>query len=169
MILVPEDRKLQGLFLNRTVKSNITVTELLRSLTRGFCVNRRYQKDRAEELAARLDVKCRGISQSAGQLSGGNQQKVLFARGLSVSPDVLILDEPTRGIDVGAKSEIHQLMDELARQGMAILMISSDLPEVLGMGDRIIVMRQGRAVALFSHDEATSEKIMWAAAGGDAS
>ena len=166
MVLVPEDRKLQGLFLNRTIGVNITVAELLRSLTRGFRINRRRQAGRAEELVEKLGVKCRSIAERVGQLSGGNQQKVLFARGLSVSPDVLILDEPTRGIDVGAKAEIHQLMDQLARRGMAILMISSDLPEVLGMGDRILVMRQGRAVALFSHDEASSEKIMWAAAGG---
>lgn len=169
MVLVPEDRKLQGLFLNRTIGVNITVAELLRSLTRNFCINRKRQKGRAEELVHKLGVKCRGIAERVGQLSGGNQQKVLFARGLSVSPDVLILDEPTRGIDVGAKSEIHQLMDDLARQGMAILMISSDLPEVLGMGDRILVMRQGGTVALFPHDQATSEKIMWAAAGGEAS
>ncbi len=169
MVLVPEDRKLQGLFLNRSIALNITVIEMLRSLVRGFRVDRNRQARRAGELIVKLGVKCRNASEKVAQLSGGNQQKVLFARGLSVSPEILILDEPTRGIDVGAKSEIHQLMDDLARQGMAILMISSDLPEVLGMADRILVMRRGRRAGLFSRAEATGERIMWAAAGGEAS
>lgn len=166
IILVPEDRKIQGLFLNMSIGVNITVVELLRSLGKRLFVDRKKQRARARELIDRLDVKCRGERERVGQLSGGNQQKVLFARGLSVSPRVLILDEPTRGIDVGAKAEIHRLMDDLARKGMAILMISSDLPEVLGMGDRIMVMREGQFVATFDRWEADSEKVMWAAAGG---
>lgn len=166
IVLVPEDRKVQGLFLNMSVGLNITVVELLRSLRKGLCVDRKKQRTRSRDLINRLGVKCQGEWERVGQLSGGNQQKVLIARGLSVSPRILILDEPTRGIDVGAKAEIHQLMDALARKGMGILMISSDLPEILGMGDRIMVMREGRFVATFNHNEADGEKVMWAAAGG---
>lgn len=166
LFLVPEDRKLQGLFLNRSVESNATVLQLVRHLLGRFFVNRKRQRDEAERLTSELNVRFASLDQQVNNLSGGNQQKVAIAKGLSVTPKILILDEPTRGIDVGAKAEIHHLMNQLTREGMAIIMISSELPEILGMSDRIVVMRQGRMTATFSSAEATSEKIMLAAAGG---
>jgi len=166
LFLVPEDRKLQGLFLNRSVESNATVLQLVRHLLGRFLVNRKRQRNEAERLTSELNVRFASLDQQVNNLSGGNQQKVAIAKGLSVTPKILILDEPTRGIDVGAKAEIHHLMNRLTREGMAIIMISSELPEILGMSDRIVVMRQGRMTATFSSAEATSEKIMLAAAGG---
>jgi rhamnose transport system ATP-binding protein len=125
--------------------------------------------DSGRELAAagaaarQLEVKMTSVDQPAGQLSGGNQQKVVLAKWLDTQPRVLILDEPTRGIDVGTKAAVHHLMSSLAAQGMAILLISSELPEVLGMSDRILVMREGRVTGRFSRADATQEKLMAAA------
>ena len=113
----------------------------------------------AREGVARFSVKTSSVDEIAGRLSGGNQQKIVLGKWLANGPKLLILDEPTRGIDVGAKAEIHRLMGELAAQGLAILMISSELPEVLGMSDRVLVMREGRIVAEFSREEATQESI----------
>ena len=167
LFLVPEDRKLQGLFLNRSVESNATVLQLVRRLLGRFLVDRRNRRLEAERLTTELNVKYADLDQEIANLSGGNQQKVAIAKGLSVNPKILILDEPTRGIDVGAKAEIHHLMNRLTHEGMAIIMISSELPEILGMSDRIVVMREGRIAATFDRDEATSERIMLAAAGGE--
>ena len=114
----------------------------------------------AEKSVEKLSIRTPSIFQQVENLSGGNQQKVVLAKWLLSRPDVLILDEPTRGIDVGAKAEIHRLMSELASQGIGIIMISSELPEILGMSDRILVMRLGRLVAEFDRDEATQEKII---------
>jgi rhamnose transport system ATP-binding protein len=115
---------------------------------------------------ARFSVRATSLDQIAGRLSGGNQQKIVLGKWLANKPKLLILDEPTRGIDVGAKAEIHRLMSELAAQGLAILMISSELPEVLGMSDRVLVMREGRFVAEFSRAEATPEAVGAAMMGG---
>ncbi len=164
IFLVPEDRKLQGLFLNLDVKTNISIVHVLRKI-RGMLIRSSEEKKLADEYIGKLDIKCTGPDEEVRHLSGGNQQKVVLARALSVSPGVLILDEPTRGIDVGAKAEIHRLMDELSRQGMGILMISSELPEVLGMSDRIMVMKDGTFSASFAREEGNSERIMIAAAG----
>ncbi len=159
---VPEDRKEHGLVLKMSIADNITLPVLSRFATLGWLHNSRAVQT-AQAAAVRLEVKMAQVTQQAGNLSGGNQQKVVLAKWLGTEPRVLILDEPTRGIDVGTKAAVHALMSSLAAQGMAILMISSELPEVLGMSDRILVMREGRLTAEFSRAEATQEKIMAAA------
>ncbi|HMA34301.1 MAG TPA: sugar ABC transporter ATP-binding protein [Chloroflexia bacterium] len=159
---VPEDRKEHGLVLEMSIGRNITLPVLGR-FARLSWLDEDRERQAATAEAGRLAVKMAGIDQPAGQLSGGNQQKVVLAKWLGTRPRVLILDEPTRGIDVGTKAAVHALMGELAAQGLAILMISSELPEVLGMSDRILVMREGRLTGQFSRAEATQEKIMAAA------
>ena len=120
----------------------------------------------AQKFVEKLDVRTPNLRQNIRNLSGGNQQKVIIARWLTLSPRILILDEPTRGVDVGAKAEIHALMRQLAEQGVGVLMISSELPEVLGVSDRILVMHEGRITGELSRDEATQDQIMVAATGG---
>jgi rhamnose transport system ATP-binding protein len=159
---VPEDRKLHGLVLQMSIAQNITLPTLRRFARLGWLSGAAEGRSAAED-AARLEVKMSDVDQPAGQLSGGNQQKVVLAKWLSTSPKVLILDEPTRGIDVGTKAAVHRLMSQLAAEGMAILMISSELPEILGMSDRILVMREGRITGAFSRAEATQERLMAAA------
>ncbi len=151
---VPEDRGLQGLVRPMTVAQNVSMATL-----HGTFI--RFGEEVAQAVAAiaRLGIRTRGPDQVVGELSGGNQQKVVLAKWLETNPRVLIMDEPTRGIDVGAKSEIHALMGKLAAEGMAIIMISSELPEVLGMQDRVLVMHSGRQVQIFDRDEATPETI----------
>ncbi|HQF90730.1 MAG TPA: sugar ABC transporter ATP-binding protein [Synergistaceae bacterium] len=166
MVLVPEDRKRQGLFLNRSIRDNATVMELLHGLRRGPFVDREKRDEAARRHVRNFSVKCRDIFDPVFALSGGNQQKVAIAKGLAVAPRVLILDEPTRGVDVGARAEIHEIMNDLVHRGMGILMISSDLPEVLGMSDRVLVFRHGGIAASFDRGDATGEKVMLAAAGG---
>jgi rhamnose transport system ATP-binding protein len=161
---VPEDRKNQGLILPMTVRENTTLA-LLRHLTRLGFVDEHAERRITNEYVERLRIRTPGIAQVVRNLSGGNQQKVVLAKWLAHTPKVLILDEPTRGIDVGAKAEIHRLMSALAQQGLAILMISSELPEILGMSDRVLVMRQGRIVAEFTREQATQEAIISAAMG----
>lgn len=162
--LVPEDRKGQGLFLGQSVRTNAAVTLYQRFSKLGF-INYRKIEQWAQDSVARLKIRTPGLKQKVRNLSGGNQQKVVISRWLALNPRVLILDEPTRGVDVGAKAEIHALMSELAAQGMAILMISSELPEILGVSDRVLVMHEGRITAEFSRDEATQDRIMQAATG----
>jgi ribose transport system ATP-binding protein len=162
---VPEDRKLQGLFLNMAVRENIDMSSLEQVSQAGF-IRRKQANALGRELVEKLDIRTPSLDQTVGNLSGGNQQKVVIARWLTLAPQVLILDEPTRGVDVGAKSEIHALMRDLAAQGVGVLMISSDLPEVLGVSDRILVMHEGRVTGEFSRAEATQDKIMHAATGG---
>jgi rhamnose transport system ATP-binding protein len=128
-------------------------------------VQKQKEKSVAEKFKERLSIRTPSLETPVAQLSGGNQQKVMLAKWLNASPKLLILDEPPRGIDVGAKADVHQLVDELAEQGLAIIVISSDLPEVLSMSDRILVMREGRQMGIFSRDEATQEVIMTAAMG----
>ena len=132
----------------------------------GGWLDAKREREAAAHGAKQLEVKMSSVTQQAGQLSGGNQQKVVLAKWLGTHPRVLILDEPTRGIDVGTKAAVHALMSSLAAQGMAILMISSELPEILGMSDRILVMREGRLTGQFSRAEATQEQLMAAAAIG---
>jgi rhamnose transport system ATP-binding protein len=153
---VPEDRGTQGLVRPMTVRENFTLAALAKVAFGGF-IDRPSERKLAAEGVARFSVKTSSLEQIAGKLSGGNQQKIVLGKWLANQPKLLILDEPTRGIDVGAKAEIHRLMGELAAQGLAILMISSELPEVLGMSDRLLVMREGRIVAEFSRAEATQE------------
>src|SRR5690606_24151711 len=161
---VPEDRQHHGLVLPMSIGNNITLPILSRLATAGW-LRPKAERDCATNASRQLEVKSAGIGQKARELSGGNQQKVVLAKWLETSPRILILDEPTRGIDVGTKAAVHGLMSELAAQGVAILMISSELPEILGMSDRILVMREGRITGEFSREEATQEKIMAAATG----
>ncbi len=166
MGFVPEDRKAQGLFLRLSVAFNI-VTVALKSLTTLGLIRPNAARNLARTFVERLAIRTPSLEQRVRNLSGGNQQKVVIARWLTLEPKILILDEPTRGIDVGAKAEIYALMSDLAKRGVGILMISSELPEVLGVSDRILVMREGRIVAEINDPRgATQDDIMRAAAGG---
>ncbi|MDF2491608.1 MAG: D-ribose transporter ATP-binding protein [Agromyces sp.] len=160
--LVPEDRRKQGLVIEGSVGGNITLA-IRRSLARFGLLTNGMENRAAKEWASRLEVKTHALDTVAATLSGGNQQKVVLAKWLATDPKVLIIDEPTRGIDVGTKSEVHRLISQLAGEGMAILMISSELPEVLGMADRVLVMREGRITAEIPRARATSENVMHAA------
>ncbi|NPV65861.1 MAG: sugar ABC transporter ATP-binding protein [Anaerolineae bacterium] len=164
---VPEDRKAQGLFLRMGVGENI-VMAVLRQLTRLGLIQGGRAESIARDFVARLDIRTPSIQQRVRNLSGGNQQKVVIAKWLTLKPRVLILDEPTRGIDVGAKAEIYHLMNDLAAQGVGILMISSELPEVLGVSDRVLVMHEGRLTGEFDPRTATQDDIMSAATGSAA-
>ncbi|MFJ8826446.1 sugar ABC transporter ATP-binding protein [Streptomyces sp. NPDC102467] len=157
--LVPEDRKGQGLVLDQSVAENLGLVTL-RAATRGGFVDRAAQHTAAERIAGQLGVRMAGLGQHVRTLSGGNQQKVVIGKWLLADIKVLILDEPTRGIDVGAKVEIYQLVNELTAAGHAVLMISSDLPEVLGMSDRVLVMAQGRIAGELAAEDATQDSVM---------
>jgi rhamnose transport system ATP-binding protein len=159
---VPEDRQNHGLVLPMTISHNITLP-ILSEFARIGWLNQNGEQQSALRAASQMEVKAAGVWQKVRELSGGNQQKVVLAKWLTTQPRILILDEPTRGIDVGTKAAVHGLMSQLAAHGMAILMISSELPEVLGMSDRILVMREGHLTGQFSRAEATQEKIMLAA------
>jgi ribose transport system ATP-binding protein len=163
--LVTEDRKQQGLVLGMAVRENTTLANLDFLSSLGF-IRRGQEREVAEKYRGDLAIKTPNIEQTVHNLSGGNQQKVVLAKWLFTGSKILIFDEPTRGIDVGAKSEIYKLMNELAKNGVAIIMISSELPEVLGMSDRIIVMHEGRLTGELSRADATQEKIMHLATGG---
>ncbi|MGD8684336.1 MAG: sugar ABC transporter ATP-binding protein, partial [Chloroflexota bacterium] len=155
---VPEDRGTQGLVREMKIRENLSMA-ILDTLTRlGFVVKRTERKLGAE-LIEQLNIIATSEEQVVNKLSGGNQQKVVVGKWLASKPKMLIVDEPTRGVDVGAKAEIHRLMSELAQQGLGILMISSELPEIIGMSDRILVMRRSRLVAEFSRAEATQENV----------
>ena len=162
---VPEDRGTQGLVRGMSVLHNFSLAAL-GSLSRAGFIDRAAERRMALEGVARFSVKTISVDEIAGRLSGGNQQKIVLGKWLANNPKLLILDEPTRGIDVGAKAEIHRLMSQLAADGVAILMISSELPEVLGMSDRVLVMREGRIVAEFDRADATSEAVGAAMMGG---
>jgi rhamnose transport system ATP-binding protein len=163
---VPEDRGTQGLVRAMTVRENFSMAILSR-LARAGVIDREAERGLAQDGIRRFGVRTSGIEQVVGKLSGGNQQKIVLGKWLATEPKLLILDEPTRGIDVGAKAEIHRLMGELAGRGLAILMISSELHEVLGMSDRVLVMREGRIAAEFDRAAATPEAV-GAAMMGDA-
>jgi rhamnose transport system ATP-binding protein len=162
---VPEDRGTQGLVRSMTVRENFSLAALGKVAFGGF-IDRALERKLADDGVKRFSVKTSSLEQIAGKLSGGNQQKIVLGKWLANQPKLLILDEPTRGIDVGAKAEIHRLMGELAAQGLAILMISSELPEVLGMSDRVLVMREGRIVAEFPRKKVTQEVAGAAMMGG---
>jgi rhamnose transport system ATP-binding protein len=162
--LVPEDRKDQGLVLGLSVQRNIGMA-VMRSLSRFGLMNGFRERKLAQDYVARLAIRTPSVDQKAMFLSGGNQQRVVIAKWLATQPKVLIVDEPTRGVDVGAKAEIHALLSGLAQAGVAILMISSDLPEVLAMSDRVLVMHQGRLTGDVPRDRATQETIMHYATG----
>jgi rhamnose transport system ATP-binding protein len=158
-----EDRRRLGLSMPQSVASNITLPAIDSYRTPFGLLDRRAEESVAGRYRDRLSIRTASLRTPVGNLSGGNQQKTMLARWLNVSPRILILDEPTRGIDVGAKADVHQLIDDLARDGVAVIVISSDLPEVLAMSDRIVVMREGRVRGVFTHDEADAERVMAAA------
>ncbi|OPJ60041.1 multiple monosaccharide ABC transporter ATP-binding protein [Clostridium oryzae] len=156
---VSEDRKEYGLVLIDHIKANTTLANL-RKVSNGFVINENEEIVQTEKLRKDLKIKCSSILQKTGNLSGGNQQKVVLAKWIFTEPDVLILDEPTRGIDVGAKYEIYSIINQLAAEGKAVVIISSELPEILGMSDRIYVMNEGKMVGEIDGKEASQEKIM---------
>lgn len=157
--LLTEDRKLTGAFLPISIRENMIISSVDQFLTFGY-LNKKLVDNTCNEQVKKLNIKTPHIDQLIMNLSGGNQQKVLLARWLLNDPDILILDEPTRGVDVGAKSEIHKLMSKLAQEGKAIIMISSELPEVLGMSDRVVVMHEGQKKGELSREEANQERIL---------
>ena len=164
---LPEDRGLQGLIRPMTLRENLSLAVLER-LAKASFIDLRNERALAKDAIDKFGIRASGTEQVVNKLSGGNQQKAVVAKWLATNPRVLIMDEPTRGVDVGAKAEIHRLMGELVEQGLAILMISSELPEIMGMSDRILVMREGRIVAEFKRDEADQEEIAAAMMGADA-
>jgi ribose transport system ATP-binding protein len=157
--LVPEDRRTSGLLTAMTVRENITLPDLLTYTTAGW-IRRRQEAKASEALCAKLKIKTPSVETTAATLSGGNQQKIVLAKWLAMKPRVILFDEPTRGIDVAAKSEIYQLMRRLAAEGVAILMISSDMEEILGNSDRVAVMHEGRVTGILQGAECTQEAIM---------
>jgi len=161
---VPEDRRRHGIVLEMPIAENTSLASL-KAVSHGGLINARAEDDLAVRFIDQLRIKASSTHAAAGTLSGGNQQKVALSRWLATDPKILILDEPTQGVDVGSKSEIHALMVELASRGMAVLMISSELPEILGMSDRIVVMRDGTIAGLLSREEATQSKILSLAFG----
>jgi rhamnose transport system ATP-binding protein len=161
---VPEDRHLHGLVMNFSIASNVTLA-ILQQVSRLGLVDQRRERKIADEYSSQLSVRSSGVEQLVNALSGGNQQKVVLSKWLATNPSVLILDEPTRGIDVGTKAEVHRIISDLAARGMAIILISSELPEVLAMADRVIVLHEGRVTGTFARSEATQERVMFAATG----
>ena len=162
--LVPENRKEQGLFLDFEISDNIALPNLRKLSWRGI-VDRRQQQALAQSSQKKLAIKAASLSRAVAELSGGNQQKVVLAKWLAMEPKVVIFDEPTRGIDVGAKAEVYQLMRSLAARGVGILMISSDMEEVIGVSDRVAVMRRGKVAGMLSETELTEENILRLAVG----
>lgn len=159
IVYVPEDRQGSGAILPLSIRDNITLP-LLREVVGGWKLNTERELQRSREYGTRLDLRASNWGQHVEELSGGNQQKVVIAKWLATQPKVIILDEPTKGIDVGSKSAVHAFMGELVQQGLAVILVSSELPEVLGMADRIAVMRSGRIHQVFSREEASAEKIV---------
>jgi ribose transport system ATP-binding protein len=157
--LLTEDRKQQGLLLNMTIEQNITFVTV-KDISRGAVIDRKKEKDIVEDYGGKLRIKTPSMKQLVKNLSGGNQQKVALAKWMAANARLMIFDEPTRGIDVGAKQEIYQLMNELAEGGMAIIMISSEMPELLGVSDRIVVMGEGRIKGSLEMEEATQQAIL---------
>ncbi len=164
VILIPEDRKTQGLVTSLSITKNIVLpnTELVSKLGN---ISWRASRKLAEKMINRLAIKTPSLDERVNNLSGGNQQKVVLAKGLTKSPEIVVFVEPTRGIDVGAKVEVYRLMNELANQGKGIIMISSELPEITSMSDRVLVMHRGRQVAIFERKDINQQNIISAAMG----
>jgi rhamnose transport system ATP-binding protein len=162
-----EDRRALGLSLPQSITANITLATLRKYVTRLRLLDSKAEREVASRFREKLTIRTPSLETPVEHLSGGNQQKTMLAKWLNAQPRVLILDEPTRGIDVGAKAEVHQIVDELAASGMAIILISSDLPEVIAMSDRVLVMREGRQMGMFERGEADEERIITAAMGAE--
>jgi simple sugar transport system ATP-binding protein len=165
IVLVPEERRKEGIFVEESVKHNLSVTTLAKWTTLGF-VRRGLEALQADELIRRVGVKTANSNLPAGSLSGGNQQKVAIGKWLDTEASLFMFDEPTKGVDIGAKSEIYRLIGQLAEQGKGVLYFSCEIPEVMGIADRILVMCEGRIVKELGREEATQELIMYYASGG---
>ena len=163
---ITEDRKSEGLLLEETIQSNIALPNLKSISNRFGVINRKKDNDLVSKGIKELNIRCFGPQHECYNLSGGNQQKVVFAKWIYTNPKILILDEPTRGVDIGAKKEIYNIINNLAKEGVAIVMVSSELPEVLGMSDRIMIVREGTVRGILTKEEADQEKIMTLATGG---
>lgn len=164
---VSEDRRQLGLSLPMSIAANISLPMLRSYLSRFGLIRRAAERASAEQYRSRLTIRASSVDVEVSKLSGGNQQKVMLSKWLDTKPQLLILDEPTRGIDVGAKAEVHQIIDDLAANGLAVIMISSDLPEVMAMSDRLLVMREGRQIGIFERGSVTQEQVVSAAMGGE--
>ncbi len=164
LVYVPEDRGRQGAITGLPIVDNVALPSLSQTSKNGF-VRMAREFALARQYTRRLELKAAALDQNVAQLSGGNQQKVVIAKWLATRPTVIILDEPTKGIDIGSKAAVHAFMRELASQGLAVIMVSSEIPEIIGMADRVIVMREGRAVGAFERDELSPEALVVAAAG----
>lgn len=162
---ITEDRKIEGLLLDKDIKTNIALTNLSRISKYGI-LKKKKEKELVQNGIKELNIKCFDANHVCEKLSGGNQQKVVFAKWVYTNPKLLILDEPTRGVDIGAKKEIYQIMNDLAKKGVAIIMVSSELPEILGMSDRVLVIHEGKVGGILEKEEASEEKIMTLATGG---
>jgi rhamnose transport system ATP-binding protein len=164
IVYVPEDRHEHGLVLDFSIAANISLP-IVGKLSRFLVVDQKREEELAAGYAKQLQVRATNVEQAASGLSGGNQQKVVIAKWLATKPTVLLLDEPTHGVDIGAKAEVHRIISQLAVQGLAIVLISSELPELLGMADRVLVLHEGRVAADFGRGELSQEGIMAAATG----
>jgi ribose transport system ATP-binding protein len=164
VFLVPEDRKGAGLLLDMTIAENISLPNLV-AYSRNRLVSRENERVQAERSRAELDIRAPSVTVRTGALSGGNQQKVVLAKWLAMEPNVIIFDEPTRGIDIGAKTEIYRLMRNLADNGVAVLVISSDMEEVIGVSDRVAVMHEGHITGILDRDRSSEENILTLAVG----
>ncbi|KSV88798.1 sugar ABC transporter ATP-binding protein [Sinorhizobium sp. GL28] len=164
IVYVPEERGRQGAIIGLPIFQNVTLPSLSRTSRSGF-LKLANEFALAREYTARLDLRAASLDQDVGTLSGGNQQKVVIAKWLATKPKVIILDEPTKGIDIGSKAAVHAFMSELAAQGLSVIMVSSEIPEIMGMSDRVIVMREGRIAGRFERVDLTAEKLVRAAAG----
>ena len=162
--LIPEDRKGQGCFLDKPIYWNISIANI-KSLCSGPFINRKKEAELADHYGARMRIKAPDFRVKAGSLSGGNQQKVVIAKSLASLPDILIFDEPTRGIDIGARYEIYQLMIELTKEGKSILMVSSDMEELLGMSERIVVLHEGEQTGTIEKPDFSQERVLALASG----
>ena len=162
---IAEDRKTEGLMLDKSIRENISLCNLGR-ISKSSLISKEAEKDMVAEAIKDLHIKCFGPFHECNNLSGGNQQKVVLAKWILTNPKILILDEPTRGVDIGAKKEIYNIINKLAAQGVAIIMVSSELPEVLGMSDNIMVVREGEVRGIISYEEANQERVMTLATGG---
>jgi D-xylose transport system ATP-binding protein len=165
LVLVSEDRRRYGLVLDHEIGFNLSLSSLSKFSTAGF-LNRNREARANRHFFDSLRIKAPGLNAIAGKLSGGNQQKVVLGKALMTEPKVIMLDEPTRGIDVGAKLEIYELINKLTSEGKAVLLVSSELPELIGMSDRILMLHEGRVGGEFTRAEATQERLMEAAMGG---
>ena len=162
---ITEDRKTEGLMLDKSIRENISLCNL-RRISKSSVISREAEKNMVAEAIKELHIKCFGSYHECNNLSGGNQQKVVLAKWILTNPKILILDEPTRGVDIGAKKEIYSIINKLAAQGVAIIMVSSELPEVLGMSDNIMVVREGEVRGIISYEKANQERVMTLATGG---